>query len=139
MLLVREYGVYAGLKKVCASLDLPEPVTKKPYNNICKTLSKASLDNAAISMKNAADKLFTLIEQEDPEYIIEISDDCRVADVAVSVDGTWQKRGHTSRIGVVFIISIDTGEVLDFILKSLVCHECVARNSWDKHSKKFEE
>ena len=32
---------YAGLKKVSASLDLPESVSKKPFNDICKNLSKA--------------------------------------------------------------------------------------------------
>ena len=115
---------YAGLKKVSASLDLPEPVSKKPLNNICKNLSKASFENAATYMKNLGDKLFNSIQQEDPENI-ELSDTLR-ADVAVSVDGTWQKRGHTSRIGAVFIISIDTGEVLDFIVKRftiwLICY-----------------
>ena len=54
-----------------------------------------------------------------------------VADVAVTVDGIWQKRGHTSKIGVIFIISVLTGEVLDFLVKSLVCHECVAKKNAD--------
>ena len=33
-----------------------------------------------------------------------------VANVTVTVDGTWQKRGPTSKIGVIFIISVLTGK-----------------------------
>ena len=60
-----------------------------------------------------------------------------IADVAVTVDGTWQKRGHSSKIGVVFLISVKTGEILDYIVKSLACQECSAYGSWDKDSDKF--
>lgn len=86
---------YAGLKKVCTSLDLPEPVSKKPFNNICKTLAAAALDKALSSMTHAAERLFVLIEEENPDKIITLQDGRKVANVAVSVDGTWQKRGHT--------------------------------------------
>ena len=41
------------------------------------------------------------------------------------MDGSWQKRyGHNSLLGMVFVISIDTGCVLDYSVKSLFCHEC---------------
>ena len=29
-------------------------------------------------------------------------------------------------MGVVFVISIDTGEVLDYDVRSLFCHECTS-------------
>ena len=58
-----------------------------------------------------------------------------VADVAVTVGGTWQKRGHTSKIGVIFIISVLTG----LVVKSLVCHECVAKKNADKDSAEFKQ
>ena len=70
-------------------------------------------------MSNAAKKLYALTK-----VIVIGKNGSKVAQVAVSVDGTWQKRGHTSKIGVVFVISIDTGEVLDFEIKSLFCHVC---------------
>ncbi len=38
----------------------------------------------------------------------------KIAEVADTVDGTWQKRGHTSKIGVVFPMSVRTEEVLDY-------------------------
>ena len=57
---------------------------------------------------------------------------------AVTVDGTWQKRGHSSKIGVVFVISVDTGEILDYSVKSLICNECKARNGMDKDSTEYQ-
>lgn len=60
-----------------------------------------------------------------------------MANVAVTVDGTWQKIGHSSKIGVVFVISVDTGEILDYSVKSLVCHECKAYNCMDKETDEY--
>ena len=38
--------------------------------------------------------------------------------VPVSFDGTWAKRGFTSNHGVGFVISADTGKVLDYAVVS---------------------
>ena len=38
---------------------------------------------------------------------------------------------------VVFILSTDTGEMLDYVIKCLVCHECSAHSKWDKKSEKY--
>lgn len=37
-----------------------------------------------------------------------------VTDISVSYDGTWQKKGHTSRSGMGAIIDVATGLVVDF-------------------------
>ena len=37
-----------------------------------------------------------------------------LANIAVSKDGTWQKRDHASKHGIIFVISVETGEVLDY-------------------------
>ena len=68
-----------------------------------------------------------------------ISDGVIIANVDVSVDGTWQRRGHNSKTGVVFIISILTGEVLDYEVKTLFCHECVAHKSDDKTTLRYQQ
>ena len=47
-----------------------------------------------------------------------------VLNIAVSFDGTWAKRGHTSLFGIVFVISVDTGEVLDYHMFSKFCKSC---------------
>ena len=82
-------------------------------------------------MKETADRLKQIILEEEPENIECDKDGNIIAHVAVTVDGTWQKRGHSSKIGVVFVISVRTGKVLDYIVKSLVYHTC--QNYKNKH------
>ena len=41
-----------------------------------------------------------------------------VADIGVSVVGTWQKRGYTSSNGVIVAISIDIGKIVDLQLRN---------------------
>ncbi|GFW11646.1 hypothetical protein TNCV_42811 [Trichonephila clavipes] len=41
-----------------------------------------------------------------------------VAECGVSVDGTWQRRGHSSLNGCVAVLSIDTGKVMDLEVMS---------------------
>ena len=89
-------------------------------------------------MQEAAKQLIDLVETKSPDCI-EIVDDQRVANVAVTVDGTWQKRGHTSKIGVVFVISVLTGLILDYQVKSLHCSECKAHEHLDKESDPYKQ
>ena len=56
-------------------------------------------------------------------------DNDKFAIVAVTVDGTWMKRGHQSKLGVVFVQSVRTGEVLDYVVKSLYCHKCTRQKN----------
>ena len=48
----------------------------------------------------------------------------KTADVGVSVDGTWQRKGFSSTLGVVTSISIDSGKVLDVEILSRSCKGC---------------
>ena len=47
----------------------------------------------------------------------------------ISIDGTWQKRGHASHNGVVTAISLDTGKCLDVEVMSDKCQQCL---KWNK-------
>ena len=60
-----------------------------------------------------------------------------VVDVAVSTDGTWQKRGHQSLFGIQAAISAVTGKVLDFEIQSRFCKECQSHGSWDRSTERF--
>lgn len=42
-------------------------------------------------------------------------------DITVALDGSWQKRGHTSQNGVVTAISVSTGKVIDVQILSKHC------------------
>ena len=45
----------------------------------------------------------------------------KTADVGVSVDGTWHRKGFSSTLGIVTAISIDRGKVLDVAILSQSC------------------
>jgi hypothetical protein len=47
-----------------------------------------------------------------------------VLDAGISIDGSWNKRGWSARDGVVAVISIDTGKVLDVVFLSNSCTTC---------------
>ena len=54
------------------------------------------------------------------------------ADVGVSVDGTWQRKGFTSMNGVVTAISVDSGKVVDVSILSKSCKGCVRMKPVEK-------
>lgn len=63
-----------------------------------------------------------------------------ILNMAVTYDGTWQKRGFVSLNGANFVIDIETGLVLDFIVLSKYCHACkLKESSLDKESTEFVE
>ena len=57
-------------------------------------------------MKEAGTQLHALVEKDDPESMHINENGVPIAIVAVSVDRTWQKRGHTSKMGVVFVMLV---------------------------------
>ena len=85
-------------------------------------------------MSNAAKKLTEITLCDNPDDIFVDDKHTIITIVAVTVDGTWQRRGHCSKIGVVFEIPVITGEVLDNVVKSLVCHECMCHQNDNKES-----
>ena len=60
-----------------------------------------------------------------------------IASVAVTVDGTWQRRGHCLKYGILFVISVLSGEVLDFEVKSLFCHSFAQHKNDSQTSKSY--
>ena len=55
--------------------------------------------------------------------------------ISLIVDDTCQKRYKFNwLLGVVFIISVESGEVVDNEVKSKFCFKCNARGQWDKYS-----
>ncbi|GFU02308.1 uncharacterized protein TNCV_1238251 [Trichonephila clavipes] len=97
-------GAEAG-RMFCGVMNLPQPPTRfSPYGkrilNAAKLVYEDSIQNAA---KEA------ICENEGNKNI------------AVAVDGAWQKRGYTSLNGVVTVTSIDTGKVIDVDILSKYC------------------
>jgi len=79
-----------------------------------------AVSNAEVSLKEAGKRLFDIVLKEVPENAecLEGSGEI-VVNAAVTVDDTWQRRGCVSQIGVVFVLSVLTGKVLNYQVKSL--------------------
>ena len=58
-----------------------------------------------------------------------------IAKVSVTGDGTWQKRGHSFKIGIVFVIGLNRRS-FGLYFKSLVCHTCMKHQQQDDKASK---
>ena len=110
------------LADFCGIMNLPPPVTFRAFNNDLKKSSGAAGEKANEIMLQASERIRNVIICENPQ--LEKEDPTSAVPVAVSVDGTWQKRGFSSKNGVVFVIAIGTGEIIDAEVLSLFCQEC---------------
>lgn len=111
-------GHYAG-KVLCGLLNLPSPPTKSiKYNSIVRSSVKAY----------AMESMTTAAEQAVAEN--------GSSDIAISFDGSWQKRGFQSKNSCASIISIDNGKVLDVDVLTKYCQGCrQAGKSTEKQTK----
>ena len=88
---------------------MPPPMTKVSFQNISNVIKDAAKTVAEKSMANAAAELRGVADH---------------ADVGISLDGTWQKKGFISTTGVITAISIKSGKVLDTCILSKHCKGC---------------
>ncbi|GFS28865.1 uncharacterized protein NPIL_236591 [Nephila pilipes] len=86
----------------CGIMNLPPPPTK--FNN---NLLQAARETCEESM---AEAVHEAVEENEGGR-----------DIAVAVDGSWQKRGFSSKNGVVTVTSVDTGKVIDVEILSKHC------------------
>ncbi|GFT94892.1 uncharacterized protein TNCV_1471981 [Trichonephila clavipes] len=91
-------------KILCGVMNLPTPSQR--FNEKESGLDAAIETEATVSMQTAAK---------------EAKDVSGHSDIPVAIDGTWQKRGHTSLNGAVIATSVDTGKVLDASILSRFC------------------
>ncbi len=96
------------------------------------------VDEAELKMKDAANKLIEIIEIEEPQKVSIDETGEKIAEVGVTVDGSWQKRGHTSKISVVFLLSVRTDDVLDYEVMSLYCHGCTSHQKIGTNSEAYQ-
>ena len=124
---------YEGLATFCSIMNMPclsKPAYYKQVDNILEALE----DEAKEEMRKAGERLRQHILDENPD-----KDENNTVDAAVSFDGTWAKRGFTSLTGVVFVISVDTGEILDYYVLSKSCQKCALKKSKGLSDEEFEE
>jgi len=124
---------YKGLASFCSIMKMP-CITKTAYYQHVETILDALEVEAEIDMKQAEQRLQPHILAENGG-----EDSDGIVGAAVSFDGTWAKRGFTSLTGVVFVISVDTGEVLDHHVLSKSCQSCSVKKAQCSCGEEFEE
>ena len=115
-------GSAASLRMLFSMLDMPLPVSKNVYTTHLLDVETQVMVQAE-SMKRARDEIRSLYGSVE---------DGEVVDVLVSCDGTWQRRVFSSLFGAIFIISYETGKVIDLRVKFKFCKAC---KHWEKQDK----
>ena len=134
LLAARNIGVgHQGLTKFAAVMNMPQPMSKNAYRNATKTVHKAAKEIVTKSMSEAASQTKEFYDEDEDGHI----------DIGFSGDGTWRKRGFKSSTGVVSVMSIVTGKVLDVDVMSKECRACLLntrkegsqeyKDWWDSH------
>ena len=115
VLAFREIGKgHKAMNTFSGFMNLSKLLSKTQYDKANEKLLKAYQDACIQSCKEAALGTINKLGR---------SSDA-VTDYQVSVDGTWQKCGHSSLTGVVTVMSKENGKCLDHIVLSKACNGC---------------
>ena len=118
-----------GMSVMCDVFNMPTPSHPNAWKNHVTALYEAHKKAVSEQFKKAREKVFSLHCDNESE----------IAEIAVSYDGTWSKRGYTANFGIGFVISADTGEVLDYDFESKICRECqLAKKDLGEDSPEFD-
>ena len=115
-------------------------ITRNVSDNIIHIILVAEIERGLESMQRTRDQIREAYSEIDPDVADIIREDENATiNISVSFDGTWQKRGFTSRHGIGVCIDILTGLVLDFEVLSSYCHACTLRESARRDGKITQE
>ena len=110
---------HSSLETFAGFMNMPPPMNKTAYNDSAKQVHIAYTKQARSSIQIAATEIRMLHLHED------FRDDA-VADIDISADGSWQRRGYASVNGLVTIISMDSGKCVDYDIMTKMCKSCEA-------------
>lgn len=102
-------------ERFLGNMNMPHPPHKKSWENHKKQILKATKSVAEKSMEEAVQELT----------------DAQGTDVTVSVDGTWQRRGFSSKNGIVTALSVNGKKckVIDTETLSNHCDACAKKKN----------
>jgi hypothetical protein len=118
---------------MCDIFNMPPPCHHKALVNMPPPCHHKALDNHVAALYETHEKAVAeqLQRTRDKVFSRHSCNESDVAEIAVSYDGTWSKRGYTANFGVDFVISVETGEVLDYDFESKLC---ILRDCWSLFS-----
>ena len=110
-----------GIAKLCELLDMPFTISIDTWyrheNALLDAHTSVIQEVLAKNWAEARKLAFLEMDEED-------SDETAVAEIQVSFDGTWSRRGYSANHCVSFVISAASGKVLDFEVISKFCNQC---------------
>ena len=110
---------YSAMKEWGSIMDMPFIPSQDTYTRMHNKLEKA----AKATFKSISQQSRNIIANAHEKVGVH-EDDQGILDIAVSFDGTWQKRGHTSHNGVAAVIDLLTGLPIDYEVLSNYCSKC---------------
>ena len=105
---------FTGVERFATFLNMPKPMTANNYEKISNKSKEAVKNIAEKTMYDAATEI---------KFKLAANDDT-IVDTAISCDGTWQRRGYSSLNGIVTIISMENGKILDVEPMTRICKAC---------------
>jgi hypothetical protein len=122
VLMSREIGCgHGALERLAAVVGLVGGLSGDVYTSHLEAIEVATTAVAQDLMSEAATELHNMAKATDDDTPPDSGpgeEAVPPVDVAVSCDGTWQRRGHQSLYGVQAAISADTKKVLDYEIQS---------------------
>ena len=120
----------AAQERFCSIMNMPPPLSPRAFSQHSSAVHNAALKVSEREFQRAANLLKTVHQELDC-----LQKD--VYDVEISIDGTWMKRGFSSLYGCVFVISEETGLVMDFVVLSKYCKMCEIWSKCDSSLPEF--
>ena len=103
------------LKTFCEIVDIPvSACSKTMWQNRVNQISSAVKDVTAKSLAENRQELFDIYPKDEDGNI----------HVRVTSDASWMTRGWSSKVGVAFVMSMDTGKPLDVAVRVNYCQQC---------------
>ena len=116
----REIGKgHSAMTKFCGFMNMPKSLNKTAYNDSANIIKKGYTMAAQMSMSAPSLECRKVSLQD------EFKEDS-IANIDISTDGAWQRRGYASLNGLVTIIAMDTNQCVDFEVVSKICKSCEA-------------
>ena len=127
----------SGLQTFFEVMMLDTPGHNQTWSSHSKHMLSAAKNHMQMILDEAREEVRHIVcKANEIDY-----DQCIDAEIGVSFDGTWSQRGFTANHGIGFVISVDTGKVLDFEVLSKVCLVChknpKADDQWKLEYKPF--
>ena len=110
---------YTAMRDWSTIMNFPNCPNKYAYQSTKEKLISASKE----TFDEVATKSVEIIRQKHAE-LGELPDKNNILDIAVSYDGTWQRRGHSSHNGAGIVIDLLTGLPIDYEVVCNFCHQC---------------